>query len=129
MNNKPSQLLAALEQDQEKALERFYADWDKMVGSDTYKFITWPTLRLSLKSRPEVCLCPIIAVYLQRYGTVKNNGDYRSVGIALDLSHADTNRIASASDGYIRSELQPYKERLFRALKGERKEQDVEKKT
>ena len=114
--NKASELFAALEQDQEKALERFYKEWDEICNNDAYEQVTTNvSIRLSIKGRPAVCLCPIIAVYLQRYGLLKSNGEYQYVAYELDLSFHDTNQIVRASDGWIPEGLSAsYRVRLLK---------------
>ena len=126
--NKPSELLAALEQDQENALERFYKEWDEVVNSNLYEHINLQTCSirvLPVKNVTFCCVCPIIAVDMHRYGldSPRNNGDYRMVGTALGLSHAQIRGIVNASDGWAPDPTtDPYYLRLVQPIKAKERE-------
>ena len=100
--NKASELLSALEQDQANALERFYEDWDGIVADVNYKRVSEATfyLRLAPVYESAICLCPILAVYLRRFGVrEESNSSFMRIGNALDLSHTDIMGLVKASDG------------------------------
>ena len=121
--NKASELLSALEQDQANALERFYEDWDGIVADVNYKRVSESTccLRLSPVYDSTICLCPILAVYLRRFGVrEESNSSYMRIGNALGLSHTDIRRLVSASDGWSDRKLDSYRVRLFKPFGGER---------
>ena len=127
--NKTSELFAALETDQEKALERFYKDWAEIANNDDYEIVVGArNIRIMLKKRPLDHLCPIVAVYIQRHspgdrsiGKGPSNVDYLRIAIALDLSFADASALGKAADGYAEEKYRPYRERLLKPFNANNK--------
>ena len=105
--NPASELLAALEKDEEKALELFFQEWEVIVRAAIGKRVEMSCcIRLRFPAQAEgepktaCCLCPIIAVYMYRFNRILANNAYTFAGYALGLSGYQTKQIVQASDGW-----------------------------
>ena len=71
--NKVSELFKALESDQEKALERFYKEWDEIAKDDNCIIIVDSAYIRVFVNGLSPRLCPIQAVYNNDMIVVKAN--------------------------------------------------------
>ena len=101
-----SEALSQIEQDQAKALERFFKEWDE-ICLDTKKWsiqlsrIDTSAIRLvGLSMGHQYKFCPITAVYFQRYHNYHVMSEAELLGPSLNLSLKDSREITIASDLY-----------------------------
>ena len=116
---KASELLLGLEKDQEKALERFFKDWDEIVKTCEVT-VVHEVIRVYIGHK---CHCPIIAVYFHRYKSERGNDEAIRIGVDwLGLAAVTAGHLMTAADldfsknrtikGYRQRLLKPYLTKL-----------------